>query len=313
MLAPSGRQHVLLGPADQRAVVVEVGGGLREYDVGGLPVLDGYPEDEACASGRGQPLIPWPNRVRDGSYTWDGRELQLPLTEVERHNASHGLVRWATWSAVESSTDRVVMANRLHPQPGWLWTLDLRLEYRLVDTGLAVTVTAENLSDNACPWGAGFHPYLWAFGGDVDDLQVRAPAATAYVSDDRGLPIRTEPVAGSALDFRAGRRVGEARLDVAFTDLERDSDGRAVVEITQAGGPGRAQLWLDGAWTHLMIFTGDTLGDTARRRKGLAVEPMTAAPDMLRSGDGRIVLEPGQRWEGSWGIIPGPLCPTLPL
>jgi aldose 1-epimerase len=312
MVAPSGRQHLLVGPGGQRAVVVEVGGGLREYTIGDVAVLDGYPEGQMCASGRGQALIPWPNRVRDGHYPWGGRELQLPLTEVERHNAIHGLVRWASWSLLDSATDRVVMAYRLHPQPGWSWTLDLRLAYSLSGQGLEVTATAENLSEEPCPWGAGFHPYLWAFGGDVDDLELRSPAATAYVSDDRGLPTSTEPVEGGPLDFRAGRRIGDAHLDVAFTDLERDSHGRAVVEVSQTGGEGRTRLWLDRAWTHLMIFTGDTLGDTARRRKGLAVEPMTAAPDMLRSGDGRVVLEPGQQWQGSWGIIPGPLSPTSP-
>jgi aldose 1-epimerase len=305
MVAPSGRQHLLVGPTGQRAVVVEVGGGLREYTIGEEPVLDGYPEDQMCASGRGQPLLPWPNRVGDGRYNWDDQTLQLPLSEPERHNASHGLVRWASWSAVASTTDRVTMAYRLLPQPGWLWALDLRLDYALGDAGLTVTVHAENLGDRPCPWGAGFHPYLFAFDGLVDDLVLVAPGATAYRSDDRGLPLGTEPVAGGELDFRAGRRVGDARLDVAFTDLERDAEGRAEVEIRHGEGSERTRLWLDRSWTHLMVFTGDTLGDVGRRRRGLAIEPMTAAPDMLRSGDGRIVLAPGERWAATWGITPG--------
>jgi aldose 1-epimerase len=59
---------------------------------------------------------------------------------------------------------------------------------------------------------------------------------------------------------------------------------------------------MDRAYTHLMIFSGDTLGDAARRRRGLAVEPMTCAPDMLRSGDGRLILEPGQTFAAAWGL-----------
>jgi aldose 1-epimerase len=307
MVAPSGRQHLLVGPGGQRAVVVEVGGGLREYTLGDQPILDGYPEDQMCASGRGQALIPWPNRVRDGRYSWAGRDLQLPLTEVDRHNASHGLVRWASWSAIESATNRVVMAHRLLPQPGWSWPLDLTLGYELTPAGLEVTVRARNLGGEACPWGAGFHPYLAAFGGTVDDLELRSPAATSYLSDERGLPTGEQAVDGGALDFRGGRRIGDARLDVAFTDLERDRSGRAAVDLREIDGPGHTRLWLDAGWTHLMIFTGDTLGDVGRRRRGLAVEPMTAAPDMLRSGDGRIVLAPGQTWQATWGVTPGPL------
>jgi aldose 1-epimerase len=60
-------------------VVVEVGGGLRSYDVAGVPVLDGYVADEMAAGARGQVLLPWPNRLRDGRYRWDGQEHVLPL------------------------------------------------------------------------------------------------------------------------------------------------------------------------------------------------------------------------------------------
>lgn len=309
MAAPSGQQHVLVGPGDQRAVVVEVGGGLREYAVAGRPVVDGYGEAEVCSSGRGQILAPWANRLADGRFDWEGTALQLPLTEPEHHNAIHGLVRWAAWSVSDAATDSVSFVHRLRPQPGWLWPLDFGVHYSLGAGGLQVSLEVTNVGPAPCPFGAGFHPYLAAFGGKVDDLVLRAPAATRYLSDDRGLPVGTEPVAGGGFDFRQGRRIGDARLDVAFTDLRRDPDGRARVELRGAEGSGerRVQLWVDAAWTHLMIFTGDTVGDVARRRQGLAVEPMTAPPDMLRSGEGRLVLDPGERWAGSWGITPGSL------
>ena len=62
MIAPSGAQiEIALG--DQRAVVVEVGGGLRAYSAGGRELVDGYGPHEMCASGRDQGLIPWPNRL----------------------------------------------------------------------------------------------------------------------------------------------------------------------------------------------------------------------------------------------------------
>jgi aldose 1-epimerase len=307
VLAPSGRQYLLAGPGGQQAVVVEVGGGLREYGSGGRPVLDGYAEGELCSGGRGQVLAPWPNRVGDGRYAWAGRDFQLPLTEVEHGNAIHGLVRWASWSLAESSAARVLLAHRLPPQPGWPWPLDLTVAYSLTPSGLEVTLGAENLGSDPCPWGAGFHPYLAAFGGLADQSQLQVPAAAYYRSDERGLPVGIEPVAGGPVDFRSGRPIGPAHLDVAFTDLERDSSGRATVELADPAGGGRTQLWVDPSWTHLMVFTGDTLGEVGRRRRGVAVEPMTAPPDMLRSGTGRIVLEPGERWQGSWGIAPGSL------
>ena len=64
--------------------------------------FDGFAADEMSSGGRGQLLMPWPNRVRDGAYSFDGRDLQLALTEPRRSNASHGLARWAAWRAVIS-------------------------------------------------------------------------------------------------------------------------------------------------------------------------------------------------------------------
>ena len=82
-MIPTGEQFVIeAGP--YRAVAVEAGGGLREATVDGRPLLEGYAEDALPDGGRGQVLAPWPNRVRDGRWTWQGRELQLPLNEVAK-------------------------------------------------------------------------------------------------------------------------------------------------------------------------------------------------------------------------------------
>ena len=114
---PFGRQ-VELAYADQRAVVVEVGGGLRDYRVGSRALLDGYGPDERCTGARGQTLIPWPNRIRDGRYEFAGQTLQLPLTEPQAGNAIHGLTRWVAWTVLEHSAARAVLGHRLYPQPG---------------------------------------------------------------------------------------------------------------------------------------------------------------------------------------------------
>ena len=167
MTRPSGEQFELAAGA-HRVVVVEVGGGIREWD----GVLLGYGEDEMCSSGRGQVLAPWPNRLAGGSYEWDGAELQLPLTEVPTGSAIHGLVRWASWHAVEREPARVALEHVLHPQPGYPFSLRLRVRYQLAETGLTVRTEAENVGARACPFGAGHHPYVLAPSGRVDALDL---------------------------------------------------------------------------------------------------------------------------------------------
>ena len=292
---PSGEQ-VELALGEQRAVVVGVGGGLRTYTVGGRAVVDGYGEDEICSSGRGQLLVPWPNRIEDGSYEFDGRALQLPLNEPERRNAIHGLVRWSQWSVAEREPSRVVFAHLLYPRPGYPFTLELRVEYSLSDDGLAVRTEATNVGAETAPYGAGSHPYLAVARYAVDGVELRVPAETVLESDERGLPVGTAHVVEAGLDFREPRAIGALKLDHCFTGVERDDDGRARVRF------GATTLWADESYPFLMIFTGDGLPDVERR--SLAVEPMTCAPNAFRSGEGLMRLEPGQAHVGSWGISP---------
>jgi aldose 1-epimerase len=165
-----------------------------------------------------------------------------------------------------------------------------------------VQTKATNIGPDACPYGAGFHPYLRLDPPRIDGLELHNPAATFSTSDDRKIPIARAEVAGTAFDFRAPREIGTTQMDHAFTDLERDADGRATVRLRDPANGDTAELWLDAAYRHLMLFTGDSLADPHRRRSGIAVEPMTCAPNAFRTADGLQVLEPGSSASTSWGL-----------
>jgi aldose 1-epimerase len=303
-VAPSGRQFELRH-GDQHAVVVEVGGALRSYVGGGHELLDGYSAQERCTSARGQSLIPWPNRLRDGRYAFHKREHQLPLTEPDKHNAIHGLVRWANWSPASPAEDRVTVTHVLHPQSGWPFALALEIEYSLSGDGLTVRTSACNVGSGPCPYGAGAHPYLTLGTERIDPLHLQSPGQRYMTSDERGIPTGSEPVRGTEFDFLQPRELGDTRLDTAYGDLRRDEDGRARVRLTDPGRQRRVTLWVDESHPYLMLFTGDSLPDAARRRRGLGIEPMTCAPNALQSGEGLRILAPGESFTSAWGIAPG--------
>ena len=298
-VGPSGEQ-LELSFGERRAVVVEVGAGLRTYAIGGREVLDGYAADEMCASGRGQVLLPWPNRIEDGSYEFDGREHQLPLTEVAAGNAIHGLVRWASWTVAEREPQRVVLEHLLHAQPGYPFVLALRIEYALGDGGLTVRTTATNVGAGPCPFASGMHPYFTVGTPTVDSLTLTVPARTVVGSGPRGLPGAAQDVEGTEYDFRRPRVLGATRLDNTFTDLEPDDDGLTRVHLRDEESGVEVTVWADDAYTHFQLFTGDPLPDVSRR--SLAVEPMTCPPNAFRTGEGVVRLEPGASWTGAWGI-----------
>jgi aldose 1-epimerase len=278
-----------------------VGGGLRTYRAGDRELLDGYRPDEMCPTGRGQVLLPWPNRLEDGSYEFEGRHHQLPLNEPESRNALHGLVRWSAWTLGEREPDRVVMEHQLHPQPGYPFSLAVSIEYALSDTGLTITTTATNAGPDACPYGCGAHPYLTLGTETVDSAILTAPGRQVLRADSRGIPTDQAAVAGTDYDFTRPRAVGSTQLDHCFTDLERN-EGLARVELRAPDGTAGLTLWMDESYGYLMLFTGDPFPDVNRR--SLAVEPMTCPPNAFSTGEALIRLEPGSSFASTWGIIP---------
>lgn len=297
----SGTQWTITG-GDQQAVVVEVGGGLRAYRVGGVDYLDGYADDEVSPGSAGHVLAPWPNRIRDGRYSFGGRAYQLSLTEPDKHTAIHGLVNWLPWHLVEQAPDAITVACELPAQIGYPWPLRLSTRWSIGPDGLRAEHEVTNLGAQECPFGLSVHPYFRLPGVPVEEVRLRVPGRSRLLVDGRMLPIGAVKVTGSEYDFTEPQRIGEAVLDVTFGDIDQGPDGSSVTLAGPAGEPA-VSIWADPAFGWWQVFTGDTLiGD--RYRRSVAVEPMTCPPDAFRSGRDVIVLAPGATWRASWGIRP---------
>ncbi|MFE8018313.1 hypothetical protein ACFU3O_36990 [Streptomyces antibioticus] len=225
-----------LARGEQSAVVVQLGGALGEYVVNGRPVLDGFSAGSAITGGRGQMLVPWPDRVGGGRHRFDGRSLQRPLTEVEKENTIHGLLRWTLWQLLTRTEDSLSLGTTLCPQPGYPFLLDVRVEYQLGPDGLTTAVHATNTGTDSAPYGVGQHPYLTVGTDLVDSAVLTVPARYLLRTDDRGLPVGRDAVDGTPYDFRVARRIGDLRLDTAFTGLDRLPDRRAVVRLAHPSG-----------------------------------------------------------------------------
>lgn len=296
----TGDQYAL-SAGDYQAVITELGAGLRELRYGTEPVVSGYQPDELPPAGAGQLLAPWPNRVDHGRYTFAGAEYQLDLSEAAHGNAIHGLTRWAAWTLVRHDPDRVLLKHLPHGYPGYPFCLEIDAGYRLSPaTGLQVTITAANRGSRAAPYGTGQHPYLTVGAPALDECELTLPATRWLPADDRGIPSGpARGVGGTPYDFRQPKAIGGTSLDHALTGLERADDGRAWACLRS--GDRQAGLWVGEGYRWLQVFTGDALGED-RRRKALAVEPMTCPPNAFVTGDDLIVLRPGESVTHTWGI-----------
>lgn len=305
----SGTQHALRA-GDYEAVIASVGASLRSLTYEGRDLTVPFDADEVRPSYRGATLAPWPNRIVDGKFTFDGVERQVALTEPARHHALHGLAGWLDFEAIDKSPSHVTLAAVITPQTGYPWRIVVTTTFSLDADGLTQTVTATNESPDAAPWGTGPHPYLVAGAGHVDDWTLELPADEVLaVTPDRLSPIGLRPVDADdaeRFDFRAARRIGTVEIDHAYTALTRDADGFATVRLMDAGGRGVEMTW-DAECPWVQIHTSDKGIGKPGHRTGLAVEPMTCAPDAFNADrydydTGLIVLEPGASAAASWRI-----------
>jgi aldose 1-epimerase len=294
----TGQQYAIEA-GEHQVTVVEVGAGLQRYRHRGVDVTCTYGEDVLPPKACGIVLVPWPNRIRAGKYSFDGVDYQLALTEPAAGNAIHGLGRWARWSVVAHELARVTLRLDVVPQNGYPFPVRAEVTYSVdAQSGLTVTIEATNPGAARAPFGAGSHPYLSTRGHALADTRLRLPASQHLVTDEKGVPVGTRPVAGGEYDLRRGKRLKALRMDDGFTGLPADPEQRFAEVSTPSGG---ARLWFDTAFTHLQVFTLDAL---TPQQPGIAIEPMSCAPDAFNTGTGLVVLEPGGLWRGSWGIVP---------
>lgn len=308
----SGTQHSIRSGA-YTAEIASIGASLRRLRHDGRDLIVPFDADEVRPGFRGALLAPWPNRVIDGRYTFAGEEYRLALTEPDRGHALHGFAGWLDFDVAAQATDALTLAATIEPQTSYPWRIRIETTFHLDEAGLTQTVRAMNEGPDAAPFGTGPHPYLVAGPGALDTWALELPASTVLnVTPDRLAPLGLEDVGGfdpARFDWRAPRVLGPVELDHAYTDLVRDDAGLATVRVTDPSGTGVAIAW-DAACPWVQVHTADLPGGPAQpfHRAGLAVEPMTSAPDAFNDdrypwSTGLIVLDAGAQVSASWRIF----------
>ncbi|MEU6645236.1 aldose 1-epimerase family protein [Saccharomonospora sp. NPDC046836] len=298
MANPTGEQFELIR-GNARAVVTEIGAGLRAFEIGGVPYLETFDAEDEPPKGAGQVLVPWPNRTKGARWTFDGEPQELAVTEEGRGNAIHGLVRHKEWQLLEHAESSITLACDIADEPGWPVPLHTVIVYDLEPRELTVTHQVRNDGERAIGVGVGTHPYFRIGDVPTDELTLTLQASRVrpYVDAEQVPNEEEQDVEGTEYDLRSGRNVGGLDLDTTFSGLTAADDGRHHVLLGH--GTTTVDVWSDPDFRWVQVFTPAEL---TGRGRAIAIEPMTCPADALNSGTDLITLEPGETWRGSWGV-----------
>lgn len=295
---------------DQRLVVDPLGGGIAEYykesDGNRHDIVYGYKNKEEQAGSMGDVLFPFPGRVENAEYDFNGQHYKLSGLRIKDGNAQHGFAKHAKWEVLNQTDHSVTIAFKMdeseYAEKGYPFSMNLRLEYYLNDEGLTCSATVENFGKTAAPFGLGFHPYFTLGNNNINDISMRIPARE-FVEFDENLKPTGEllDMYDAPFTFLKKRAIDDEVIDNCFTEVVYE-DGIAKTELSDNEGSSIV-IWQDDNLPYIQVYSADTLDDK-HKRKAIAIEAQTCCGYAFNMPEmGLKVLRPGERFEAKWGII----------
>jgi aldose 1-epimerase len=227
------------------------------------------------------PLVPYPNRIRAGRFSFQGRDVALPLNRLPERHRIHGLGWRTAWRAVDVREHEAILEFR-HAAGPWPWAFRGTQHLVLTPASLSVALTLRNESDTPMPAGLGWHPYFPRTPRTIITADVRA----MWLTDDEVMPTMLAPPTPEA-DLSRGVRVEAVGLDNCFAGWR----GRALIEWPESGT--RLSMTADTPLDFLVVYTPPG-------RPFFCVEPVSHMTDAFnlaatgRTDTGARRLEPGE-------------------
>ena len=278
---------VLSGAGHEVRILPENGFNLYSWTVDGQQIMMEAEDLSLKGTKYGIPvLFPFPNRVKDSCYSWQGKEyvLQKRGEKVARH----GLVCDEPFDVTELGADenkayctaQIAIAPDNALYEGYPFACRLTVTYTLTKAGVRMDAKVDNLSDQLMPFGFAVHPYFTK-RGDANACFIKVPAKRYYETDENLIPSGRILNAGEGTtiydDFHS---VQSLDLDTVFRGLNED----AVSQVR----------WCD---LELSIAASDCFRNavvfTPKTRPGFCIEPQTCATNFINLHAQGLVDESG--------------------
>lgn len=277
-----------------RAEVNPVGSALVSLWFGDVEIVTS-PYGEPGFAAAGVVMAPWPNRLEDGRWSMGDREFTAPINDAEGHNANHGLVLGKPFEVVEQQTSRLKLSTNLFDEAAYPFDVTLTVTFALENTGLEITISADNAEAESVPIAFGLHPYFVA--DSTSQLQLNAN--TWIQKNPRNLPTESLPIENSLVAKSNFNAIAEMHVDDCFTDLVAEEE-TFVTRLTRPEAGITVELHQSEQLRFLMLYT---LRENSKQERTLiAIEPQTAAANAFKNLDQVTLLGPGNSFAATCKI-----------
>ena len=283
---------------DSFSIVPEYGANLIDLKFKGQCVIDGFQTpDELTEGAWGKSIIlfPYPNRLKDGRYTFNGKTYQFDINNADTGNSIHGFSSNVKMDVVksdfnENSGSIVCESHHDGSHLAYPFKFTFQVQFTLSDSALNVNMAFTNNESFDIPVGLGWHPYF-KISERIEDTSLKMPETYFINIDDRMLPTGEKT---PFHEFDDLKRIDSYSLDNGFFILNQSKPAEVILESEM----GRLTYWQEtgeAKWNFLQVFTPP-------QRNSIALEPMTCNIDAFNNGDGLVLLKPQSTLSGDFGV-----------
>ena len=233
-------------------------------------------------------LFPFPNRLTEGRYEFEGKEYQFALNDSHRPNALHGFISELPFELVDHSENalnlKLIYEGDRDEYP---FPFDLEINYELLSNELKINIEVTNAGKGNMPCGFGWHPYFNAQISD-ESPRLKLPKVSSIGVNEDLIPNGEESLYKQFQDFES---IESKSFDQCFR-LERIEERMSV--FLSYPKLGSLEVWQDVNFPFVQAFKYN--------EKTIAIEPMTCGINALNTKEGLMVLSPDQKWKFKMGL-----------
>ena len=234
-------------------------------------------------------LFPFPNRLENGAFEFEGKEYRFPFNDFGRPNALHGMVHEMRFNCIKETENRLIFELSydghldFYPFP-----FILTISYLLKEGALDIQVGIENQGDESMPCGFGWHPYFNLSEG-LSGVKLRMNNVTKVDVNERFIPTGKQTPYHA---FDQLKSIKNVALDNCFIFPSDESNKLVFLAYKDKSV---LEVWQDKHLSFVQVFIPPN-------KKAIAIEPMTCGINALNTKHGLKVLNKAEHWTLRFGL-----------